>query len=164
VQLRSQLDFASFRESQRLSTRLRIGREWVIFAKFMLVISAAGFTFLAIRGSNSPISRSPAPLFVVFAVLLSPVIAWIRDWVSYDCDPGLQQEKVVDFDETSLRISDPLGSKAENPWRIFDCFAEGKRVFVIGTPGNSFTTIAKSRMDEEQRQYLRGVLVRIVGK
>ncbi|HSY00842.1 MAG TPA: YcxB family protein [Acidobacteriaceae bacterium] len=137
----------------------------------MFVISMLGFAFLWIRESNDSMSRSlhyghsgMAPLFVVFAALLSPVIAWIRDWVSYDCDPGLQQEKVVDFDEKSLRISDPLGSKAESPWPIFDCFAEGRRVFVIGTPGNSFTTIAKSRMSEEQRQFLRAILVRIVSK
>ena len=130
------------------------------------LLVAATITILLYQFSRVPgtpedhtLGLSLLPAVVVFALLGLLRFIYSRSVDrTYARDPSLQRESIADFDAQAIQFDDSSGATAKATWSHFNRYAEGQRVFVIGTPSRVFNIVPKSGMCADQQNALRSIL------
>jgi hypothetical protein len=167
MQLRYRISLEDYREAQRLIWRIRFHRRTVwgfrIFLGMVVLVLIAPWLMLPWSARPNQVQilwQNDLPLLIILAALLAYFFL-LRPWTvrrSYFRNPELRREIHAAVDSAGLRAADDAGNRSEIVWSHFNRFTEGRRTFVLGTPGNIFHIVPKSGMDADGQQQFRQIL------
>jgi uncharacterized membrane protein YbhN (UPF0104 family) len=171
MQLRYRISLDDYLEAQRLIWSLRFRRTtvWGIRAFLGLVAMVLIIPWLLLPWSARPnqiqiLWQNDSPILTILAALLAYFLL-IRPWTirrAYLRNPDVRREINAEVDSTGLRAADDAGNRSEIVWSHFNRFTEGRRTFVLGTPGNIFHIVSKSGMDADGQLQFRQILAACV--
>jgi hypothetical protein len=175
MQVRYRISLEDFREAQALMRKLR--RHYRVFRALLFVCLAPPSLFVLTaplliwmnRQNPDKAHATWAAVEPVLIVLGFVAVYWallhpLRIKRAYARNPALHREITAEINETRFTADDGAGNRTEQMWNTYDRFGEGKRIFLIGTPGNIFSIVSKSEMRESEIQELRALLAGAVPK
>lgn len=163
--VRYRISLDDFREAQRLIFRLSGAYKFLLFLCFpfgIFVVAQIGsmwhFRADAVRLNELWLNFRPLDLIVIGIVIFWKIVRPMQVKRAYVRNPNLRRDLTVDFQESGFRADDGAGNRSELQWNLFNRFVEGKRVFLLRTPGNIFHIISKSGMSGDQQDMVRRLL------
>jgi hypothetical protein len=167
MQWNQRVSLEDYREAQRLMVRMQRSLIAVLILKWVPVVffglAAVVLVSACLVMGNSEQLHSLLlnfrPLaFLVAFYFLGHVLHFFRVRKAFERNPVMQRQTFAEIGESYLALNDGAGAQSSESWDHFNRFCEGKRVFVLGRPGRSFTILAKSAMNPDELAHIRRVL------
>jgi energy-coupling factor transporter transmembrane protein EcfT len=162
-----QISLSDYQEAQKLIRRLaapwsRWLRGLALFV-YGLMLLATLLIFVLARPKFHDAFLAIRPMLVFLTILiLLPLLTRFQASRAYRKNPMIRRRISVSMDEEHYQAEDGEGTKSISPWSNFDRFAEGKRVFVIGSRSKIYSIISKSQMTDIDTAQVREVLSKAV--
>ena len=107
---------------------------------------------------RSTIGLTSSALWLAFGYVLFKAIRYIRQKLEYRKNTNLHRDISWNATAEGITVTSESGATSYEPWAVFKCWRETKRLFLLLFPSNVYYIIPKPSLGPTQQNELRSIL------